>query len=80
MSIDEPSITKRYQLLARHLSEQELRLGAAAEAAAYPRGGIAAVFRATGITPATIRRTQRQLDATEHPHPNQAGHAPNSNH
>jgi len=80
VSIDEPSIAQRYQLLAPHLSERELRLWAAAEAAAYPKGGIAAVSRATGIKPATIRRTQRQLDAAEPTHSKQTDHAHNSEH
>ena len=60
-AIDEHAIAHRYRLLAPHLTERELRVWAAAEAAVHGPGGAAALARITGMTPAAIRRTQRQL-------------------
>jgi hypothetical protein len=59
--IDERQIAQRHQLLAPHLNDPELRLWAAAEATAHGSGAIAAVARATGISPATIKRAQQEL-------------------
>jgi len=63
--IDERVIARRHDLLSAHLSERELRLWAAAEALSLPRGGVAAVSRATGIAASAIRRAQRELSAGE---------------
>ncbi|MCA1701438.1 MAG: hypothetical protein LC790_22080 [Actinobacteria bacterium] len=60
-AINDHAIAERYRLLAPHLSEHELRIWAAAEAAVQGPGGTAALARITGLTPAAIRRTQRQL-------------------
>jgi hypothetical protein len=59
--IDERPIAHRYRLLAPHLTDHELRLWAAAEATAHGPGAIAAVAHATGLSPATIKRAQREL-------------------
>lgn len=59
--IDERPIAHRYRLLAPHLTDRELRLWAAAEATAHGPGTIAAVARATGLSPTTIKRAQREL-------------------
>ena len=48
-------------MLAGELDERALRLWAAAEATALGRGGTAAVARATGIAPSTIRRGRAEL-------------------
>jgi len=61
LAIDERAITDRYRLLAPHLAEHQLRAWAAAEAAVHGPGGTALLARITGIAPAAIRRTQRQL-------------------
>jgi hypothetical protein len=71
--IDERQIAQRHQLLAPHLTDRELRLRAAAEAIAHGPGAIAAVARATGLSPATIKRAQQELrsqpSTTEPPRP-----------
>jgi transposase len=54
-------IREKYAALAAHLTERGRRLWAATEARSYGRGGIAAVYRATGITDKTIRRGVREL-------------------
>lgn len=59
--IDERPIACRYRLLEPHLTERELRLWAAAEATVHGPGAVAAVARATGLSPATIKRAQREL-------------------
>ena len=55
------AIGDRFRLLAGGLDERALRLWAAAEATALGRGGTAAVARATGIAPSTIRRGRVEL-------------------
>jgi hypothetical protein len=63
--IDERAIAHRHRLLAGHLTDHELRLWAATEATVHGPGAIATIARATGITPAitpaAIRRAQREL-------------------
>jgi hypothetical protein len=61
--IDERPIAYRYQLLAPHLTDRELRLWAAAEATVHGPGAIAALARVTGLSPAAIKRAQRDLTA-----------------
>ena len=57
----ESVIREKYAALAAHLTERGRRIWAATEARSYGRGGIAAVYRATGITDKTIRRGVREL-------------------
>ena len=54
-------IREKYAALAGHLTERGRRIWAATEARSYGHGGIAAVYRATGITDKTIRRGVREL-------------------
>jgi hypothetical protein len=49
-------------VLAPHLDERQRRLLAGAGARALGRGGLAAVVRATGMSPNTIRKGQAELD------------------
>jgi transposase len=57
----EAVIREKYAALAAHLTERGRRIWAATEAKSHGRGGIAAVYRATGITDKTIRRGIREL-------------------
>ena len=61
--IDERPIAYRYELIAPHLTDRELRLWAAAEASVAGPGAVAALARVTGLSPATIKRAQRELAA-----------------
>jgi hypothetical protein len=54
-------IAERYALVAGTLDERGRRAVAAAEALAWGRGGIAAVARATGLSPQTIRNGVKEL-------------------
>ncbi len=63
--IDEALIGERFRALAPELSERGRRIWAASEARVLGRGGIAAVSRASGISPNTIRRGMREIDAGE---------------
>jgi len=63
--VDPALIRSRFALLSPHLNERGRRLFAASEARAAGHGGIAAVFRATGIAPSTIGRGLRELDEGE---------------
>jgi hypothetical protein len=63
--IDEEAIGERYRALAPELDERRRRLWAAAEARSLPRGGVAAVARATGISPTTIYKGLRELASGE---------------
>ncbi len=58
---DESAIAHRYRLLAPHLTEHELRMWAAVEAASYGKGGIATLARITGMRRRTISRAQEEL-------------------
>jgi Rhodopirellula transposase DDE domain len=59
--IDHELIRARFVALEPHLDERSRRVFAAAEANAAGYGGIAAVWRATGIAPSTIGRALREL-------------------
>jgi transposase len=59
--IDEVAIRTRYEALSATLDERARRLLLGAEARAAGRGGQAAVARATGAAPATIRRGLAEL-------------------
>jgi len=61
MNRREAVIREKYAALAAHLTERGRRIWAATEAKSYGRGGITAVYRATGITDKTIRRGVREL-------------------
>ena len=61
--IDEAAIRTRYGALSAALDERSRRLYLGAEALAAGRGGQAAVTRATGASPATIRRGLVELGA-----------------
>jgi transposase len=61
--IDEAAIRTRYGALSAALDERARRLFLGAEALAAGRGGRAAVTRATGASPATIRRGLVELGA-----------------
>lgn len=63
--IDERLIGERFRALAPELSERARRIWAASEARALGRGGIAAVARASGISPNTIRKGIREIDSGE---------------
>ncbi len=61
--IDEPAIATRYGAMSATLDERSRRLLLGAEALAAGRGGQAAVARATGASPATVRRGLAELAA-----------------
>jgi hypothetical protein len=61
--IDERLIGERFRALAPELSERGRRVWAASEARVLGRGGIAAVSRASGISPNTIRKGMREIEA-----------------
>lgn len=61
MDKQEGVIREKYAALAAHLTERGRRIWAATEARSSGRGGIAAAYRATGITDKTIRRGMREL-------------------
>ena len=63
--IDEQLIGERFRALAPELSERGRRIWAASEARALGRGGIAAVARASGISPNTIRKGIREIDSND---------------
>ena len=53
--VDERAIAEQYGALRGELDERRRRLWAASQARALGRGGIAAVARATGLSPETLR-------------------------
>lgn len=61
----EAAIAQRYHLLDPALTERSRRLFAASEARAFGHGGIAAVARATGLNPITIRKGIAESKALE---------------
>jgi len=67
--IDESAIRQRFEALAPVLDERGRRRFAAAEALAAGRGGIMAVWRATGIARSTIGRALDELRTGETPDP-----------
>jgi hypothetical protein len=60
---DEDLIAHRHRLLKPHLTDDELRLWAAAEASVGGFGASAPVARITGIPEDEIRLAQQQLKA-----------------
>src|ERR687890_756451 len=60
--IDEETIRRQYEMLRPALDERVRRLFAASHVQILGRGGIAAVARATGIAPSTIRRGLKELN------------------
>ena len=60
---DEDPIAHRHRLLKPHLTADELRLWAAAEASVRGPNATATVARITGIPQAEIQRAQEQLKA-----------------
>ena len=67
--IDESAIRQRFDALSPVLDERGRRRFAAAEALAAGRGGIMAVWRATGIARSTIGRALGELRRGETPDP-----------
>jgi hypothetical protein len=63
--IDEDAIGERFRALAPEFDERRRRLWAAAEARCAGYGGIAAVARATGISPDTVGRGVKELERGE---------------
>jgi hypothetical protein len=63
----EAAIKYRYQAISRTADERTRRLFAGAEAHVIGRGGIAAVVRATGMSPNTVRAGMAELDGTGTP-------------
>jgi hypothetical protein len=61
----EAKIGDRYRTLRGNLTERARRLFAASEALAFGPGGVAAVARATGLTPKTIAKGVREVQAVE---------------
>jgi hypothetical protein len=67
-SHDRPgTIRKRWQAVGAKLDERERRMFAAAEKRAVERGGLAAVFEATGLARSTIGRRVKELPTTPCP-------------
>ena len=60
---NEDPIAHRHRLLKPHLTDDELRLWAAAEASVRGSDANATVARITGIPEAEIQRAQEQLKA-----------------
>jgi hypothetical protein len=63
--VDEHAIRAKYRLLLPSFTERSRRLWAAAEVRTAGRGGFAAVVRATGISPTTLTKAGRELQAQE---------------
>jgi transposase len=61
----ETQIWQQYERIRSSLDERARRVWAASEALALGHGGIAKVFRATGIVPATIGKGIRELKESE---------------
>jgi Rhodopirellula transposase DDE domain len=61
--IDEDAIGERFRALAGELNERQRRLWAGAEALSHGWGGVAAVARATGISPLTVAKGKREVQA-----------------
>ena len=61
----EAKVRERFGKLAGDLTERARRLFAASEALAFGYGGVAAVARATGMAPATVRSGIREVNGLE---------------
>ena len=59
------SVSRAYELIKDSLDERARRLFCASEAMAYGYGGIAAVFRVTGMASSAIGRGKREIKAIE---------------
>lgn len=59
--ITEDEVHRKFQSLKGSLDERMTRLWAGAEAESMGRGGVAAVARATGLAPGTVRRGRSEL-------------------
>ena len=59
----EDSIAYRYRLLKPHLTDQQLRFWAAAEASVAGPSASGTLARITGIPETEIQRTQQQIKA-----------------
>ncbi len=60
---DEDQIAHRHRLLKPHLTDDELRLWAAAEASVHGPGATATLARITAIPEAEIRNSLQQIQA-----------------
>jgi hypothetical protein len=69
--IDETLIRERFAAISPHLDERGRRIFAAAEAKTAGYGGVAAVWRATGIAASTIGRGLKELVGDFGPPPGQ---------
>ena len=65
----EAEIKLRFEAVAATADERTRRRLAGAEAKAMGRGGVAAVVRATGLSPNTVRAGIAELDGTAEPVP-----------
>jgi len=63
--IDERAIGDRYRAMAGELDEARRRRWAGAEALSHGRGGLAAVARATGMSPTTVAKGMREIRSRE---------------
>jgi transposase len=63
--IDERAIGDRYRAMAGELDEARRRRWAGAEALSHGRGGLAAVARATGMSPTTVAKGMREIRSGE---------------
>ncbi len=66
---DDDAIRQKYLSIKASLNERARRLWAAVEARALGRGGVAAVLRATGLSPTTLNRGLRELESGDAPPP-----------
>jgi len=65
--IDERAIGDRYRAMAGELDEARRRRWAGAEALSHGRGGLAAVARATGMSPTTIAKGMGEIRSGQTP-------------
>jgi transposase len=65
--IDELAIGNRYRAMAGELDEARRRRWAGAEALSHGRGGLAAVARATGMSPTTIAKGMGEIRSGQTP-------------
>jgi transposase len=63
--IDERAIGDRYRALVGELDEARRRRWAGSEALSHGRGGLAAVARATGMSPTTVAKGMREIRSGE---------------
>jgi hypothetical protein len=63
--IDEQAIGERFRALAPELNERQRRLWAGSEALSHGWGGVEAVARASGMSPVTVAKGKREVQAGE---------------